>query len=394
MLTRRQVGYPWLRGGGWLISVLGVTTLAALATPRLSPGPVIGTGGYLGAMGKTLLQTQFASVGTYIVSVSMILGGLLLSTDYALVRLLILGLDEADPRLWAAACCRWARPTPKNSISGDPTLTILTPPGMAVRAAVRLSGRPADAETRADAASQPRTRRKTKTSRTKRRLLAGIGRRSLRIGLSRPKRHEPEPVLEEMDESDLGQTVSDYELPSMDLLLAGETVSYDEQEKEVRRKAKVLEKTFLDFGFNIRVVENQNRPGHCPVRGGIGGRPALSRITGLADDLAIALRMPQAVRIVAPRCRARTRSALKCPTNQRQIILLREVMEEANGKAQKFAIPIYLGKDVAGTFLIVDLTTLPHLLIAGRTGTGKSVCLNSIIISMLMTPPARTTSAC
>ena len=76
---------------------------------------------------------------------------------------------------------------------------------------------------------------------------------------------------------------------------------------------------------------------------------------------------------------------VEVPNNERQVVRLREVMEEANGKAQKMRIPLYLGKDVAGTPLVVDLTTLPHLLIAGRTGTGKSVCLNSIIVSMLMT---------
>jgi S-DNA-T family DNA segregation ATPase FtsK/SpoIIIE len=65
-------------------------------------------------------------------------------------------------------------------------------------------------------------------------------------------------------------------------------------------------------------------------------------------------------------------------------VRLREVIEESGAKAQKMRIPIYLGKDVSGKPMIVDLSTLPHLLIAGRTGTGKSVCLNSIIVSMLM----------
>ena len=76
---------------------------------------------------------------------------------------------------------------------------------------------------------------------------------------------------------------------------------------------------------------------------------------------------------------------VEVPNNERQIVRLREVMEETNGKAQKMRIPIFLGKDVSGNPMVVDLTTLPHLLIAGRTGTGKSVCLNSIIVSMLMT---------
>jgi S-DNA-T family DNA segregation ATPase FtsK/SpoIIIE len=109
----------------------------------------------------------------------------------------------------------------------------------------------------------------------------------------------------------------------------------------------------------------------------------LSKITSLADDLAIALRVPS-VRIVAP-IPGKNTVGIEVPNTTRQIVRLREVIEEANGKAQKMRIPIYLGKDVSGNPMTVDLATLPHLLIAGRTGTGKSVCLNSIITSMVMT---------
>jgi S-DNA-T family DNA segregation ATPase FtsK/SpoIIIE len=103
----------------------------------------------------------------------------------------------------------------------------------------------------------------------------------------------------------------------------------------------------------------------------------------LADDLAIALRVPS-VRIVAP-IPGKNTVGIEVPNTDRQVVRMREVMEEATGKAAKMRIPLYLGKDVAGNPLVVDLTTLPHLLIAGRTGTGKSVCLNSMIVSMVMT---------
>ena len=76
---------------------------------------------------------------------------------------------------------------------------------------------------------------------------------------------------------------------------------------------------------------------------------------------------------------------IEVPNNERQIVRLREVIDETNGKAQKMRIPLYLGKDVSGNPMVVDLSSLPHLLIAGRTGTGKSVCLNSIIASIMMT---------
>jgi hypothetical protein len=86
LLVRREVDQPLLRAVGWAISVLGLTTLAALAIPNWTPGPVVGAGGYIGAMGRGLLETHFAQAGAYIFALSVLLAGLLLSTDYFLFR--------------------------------------------------------------------------------------------------------------------------------------------------------------------------------------------------------------------------------------------------------------------------------------------------------------------
>ena len=166
------------------------------------------------------------------------------------------------------------------------------------------------------------------------------------------------------------------------MLLANEHVCYEEHEKEVRRKAKILEKTFKDFGFNIKVVEIETGPVIAQYEVELEAGLRLSKITSLGDDLAIALRVPS-VRIVAP-IPGKNTVGIEVPNEHRQLVRLREVIEETNGRAKKMKIPIYLGKDVAGNPMTVDLTTLPHLLIAGRTGTGKSVCLNTIILSILM----------
>jgi len=109
----------------------------------------------------------------------------------------------------------------------------------------------------------------------------------------------------------------------------------------------------------------------------------LSKIMGLSDDLAIALRVPS-VRIVAP-IPGKNTVGIEVPNETRQVVRLRDVMEEGTAKTLKMKIPLFLGKDVSGNALVADLASLPHLLIAGRTGTGKSVCLNAIITSMLMT---------
>ena len=379
LLTHRKVSQPWLRFGGWLLSLSGAATLAALAAPGLSPGPVIGAGGYLGATGKGLLQMQFASVGTYILTVSMILGGLLLCTDYALLRLLAWALAKPGRSLGHGVLhvgTAYAQKLNKRRSDLD-DFELAGDGGVAIRRAGKAAGTENAADA-SDASSQESDDRADEDS------AAADGRKTFgsRVGIGRPKKNR-QRMLEGLDESDGGARTSDYELPALDLLLKSETVSFDEQEKDVRRKAKILEKTFLDFGFTIRVVEIQTGPVIAQFEVELEAGLRLSRITGLADDLAIALRVPS-VRIVAP-LPGKNTVGIEVPNSERQIVRLREVMEEADGKAKKMRIPIFLGKDVAGHPLVFDLTTLPHLLIAGRTGTGKSVCLNSIIMSMLMT---------
>src|SRR4029079_618526 len=200
--------------------------------------------------------------------------------------------------------------------------------------------------------------------------------------LKRPRKSEREEVMEELDAASRAEEAQQYELPAIDLLLEGEEISYDDHEKEVRRQAKILEKTFLDFGFRVKVVEIETGPVIAQFEVELEAGLLLSKIRSVADDLAIALRVPS-VRIVAP-IPGKNTVGIEIPNTERHLVRLREVIEEANGKSQKMRIPIYLGKDVSGKPMVVDLATLPHLLIAGRTGTGKSVCLNTIIVSMLM----------
>ena len=85
LLRRRDIDAPIVRSLGWFASLSGLTTMFAIIAPNLSPGPMIGSGGYLGVLGKTVLLEYFATAGGLILAVSLICGGLLLATDYALV---------------------------------------------------------------------------------------------------------------------------------------------------------------------------------------------------------------------------------------------------------------------------------------------------------------------
>jgi len=205
--------------------------------------------------------------------------------------------------------------------------------------------------------------------------------RELKINTPGPKSGSGSAALSSTDQG--AAAFEGYVLPPWDLLEQSEPMSYAEHEQDVRRKAKLLEQTFANFGFQVTVVEIDTGPVIAQFEIELEAGLRLSKITSLADDLAIALRVPS-VRIVAP-IPGKNTVGIEVPNAQRQMVRLREVMEEGAAKSAKMKLPIFLGKDASGSSLLADLTSMPHLLIAGRTGTGKSVCLNSIITSMLMT---------
>ncbi|MCA9236405.1 MAG: DNA translocase FtsK [Planctomycetales bacterium] len=212
---------------------------------------------------------------------------------------------------------------------------------------------------------------------------------ALRIKKPSPKAakaQEQDAVAEIIDQLEAADSAPvenlNYELPPLDLLLESEEICYEDHEREVRRKAKLLERTCRNFGVNVKVVEIETGPVISMYELELEAGLRLSKITSLEDDLAIALRAPS-VRVVAP-IPGKNTVGIEVPNEHRQLVRIREIIEQSNGMAKRMKIPIFVGKDVSGNPLVVDLAALPHLLIAGRTGTGKSVCLNSIIVSMLM----------
>jgi len=400
MITHRRFTEPVARSVGWMLALVGGTTLMAMALPTMSPGPVIGSGGYLGAAGQTFLESHFASVGAYVLVVTVSLGGLLLCTDYVLFRIVgwlvlspaghafarVTGARRRGSRGWVQRLYVHA----KHAAGGENEKTPL----------VRIKGRkskPAEDEQYEvedetepfeddvddsfdeEMSEEPAVATKhTRPARSKKR------RPSLLRIKTPPNQDERQLVIAELEAaSSQIDAADDYQLPGLDLLAPADDVSYEEHEKEVRHKANLLEKTFANFGLNVRVVEIETGPVIAQYEVELEAGLRLSRITGLADDLAIALRVPS-VRIVAP-IPGKNTVGVEVPNANRQLVRLREVIEEAGAGVKKMKIPIYLGKDVSGNPMVADLASLPHLLIAGRTGTGKSVCLNSIIASMLMT---------
>jgi S-DNA-T family DNA segregation ATPase FtsK/SpoIIIE len=194
----------------------------------------------------------------------------------------------------------------------------------------------------------------------------------------------PIPLLRAASMEDQPSNI-DYELPPLSLLSDPEPFPVEDHEHKLREMATLLEKTCLDFGVNVKVVGIHTGPVITQYEVSLETGLRLNKVTTLADDLALNLRVAS-VRVVAP-LPGRNTVGIEVPNEIRQTVRLKEVVSSvaSTPKVAKFKLPIFLGKDVEGRALAYDLATMPHLLIAGRTGTGKSVCLNAIIVSMLLT---------
>ncbi|MBN2256305.1 MAG: DNA translocase FtsK 4TM domain-containing protein [Anaerolineaceae bacterium] len=178
-------------------------------------------------------------------------------------------------------------------------------------------------------------------------------------------------------------------LPKMEAILEGGIQARDSNELNQQR-SRIIEETLASFGVPAHVVSIQNgpaitqfgvEPDYVETRYG-KTRVRVNKIESLADDLALALSSTR-IRIEAP-VPGHSYVGIEVPNTERGRVALRDVMESDAFKRIKSSLRIALGKDVAGRPVAADMAVLPHLLIAGTTGSGKSVCVNSIISCLLM----------
>lgn len=417
----------YLRLTGWVGTLVALCCLAALIAPNWGVGPIVGPGGYLGVFARQQLESHFARPGAIILSLTGLVAGLMVCTDYVLLRALaaattvvvaggknaskVATLPAQPLRSAVSALTKRNAPVPAEI---GPNIVQKTSP-QTPEAPTALFDRDAGAKgkKRRDDLMVPSLAAHTLADEEVEDELIDQPEPSIeeeekpvavKAAIETPKPVAPpaapveqeikvrkakvpterEQVIESLKGADVpAESTQDYELPSLDLLTPGTEFNFEDQAVEVRRKAKILEKTFLDFGYRIRVVEIEPGPVIAQYEIELEKGLRLSKITGLADDLAIALRVPS-VRIVAP-IPGKNTVGVEVPNETRQMVRLRDVMEEGLANSKKMLVPLFLGKDVAGRSLVVDMAKLPHLLIAGRTGTGKSVCLNALICSILMT---------
>ncbi len=198
---------------------------------------------------------------------------------------------------------------------------------------------------------------------------------------------EPSPRLSKRDVALNAQRVvngdfTTYQLPPLSLLKNSTKVDAPSLKKDVKRHAEILEETLLSFGIEAKVGEI-----HCgPTITSFEVHPAIGvkvqKIKTLENDIALNLQA-KSIRIIAP-IPGKAAVGIEIPSLYPQEVSFKELLQQYQQNPRKLLIPLLLGKTVSGDHVLSDLSRMPHCLIAGATGSGKSVCINTIILSILM----------
>ena len=189
-------------------------------------------------------------------------------------------------------------------------------------------------------------------------------------------RRKPEPEIEAEEEE------PEYNYPPIDLLEQSEQTKNPNAHREQDRvKADKLIETLQSFGIESRLIGVAHGP--AVTRFELQPAPGVkvSRITSLADDIALSL-AALSVRIEAP-IPGKAAVGVEIPNDKIEMVRLRDVLESPDARRHPSKIAVGLGKDNSGRYIVGDIAKMPHVLIAGQTGSGKSVCINSIITSIL-----------
>ena len=172
-----------------------------------------------------------------------------------------------------------------------------------------------------------------------------------------------------------------YQYPALDLLEDPEGNFGEQMEGHVRQQAQVLEETLQTFQIDAEVTGIESGPVVTLYSVQLAPGTRVARISSIQSDLARSLQAPN-IRII-PTMAGKTTVGIEVPNPRKEKVRLKELM--SGGEANGMTLPMFLGKDNSGEPLVADLVKMPHMLIAGTTGSGKSVCMNSIIMSWLYT---------
>jgi S-DNA-T family DNA segregation ATPase FtsK/SpoIIIE len=238
----------------------------------------------------------------------------------------------------------------------------------------------ADVEVEAPVATSAPVPAATETKPTR----AALSEDELRAKIEKlPIKMTAKPNATQLRDEDIPRAVdySGYQFPTLDLLEEPEGNYSSKMEAYVRDQAGVLTRTLSEYGLEGEITHIESGPVVTLYSVELAAGTRVARLETISKDIARALQAPN-VRIL-PNLVGRTAVGIEVPNKQKEKVRLKELM--SSGHAANMMLPMFLGKDSAGEPLVLDLAKMPHMLIAGTTGSGKSVCMNTIIMSWLYT---------
>lgn len=408
LLARDHNGDPVWRLAGVTLMLASIC-VSSQWLPIPIRGSLTGSGGYLGASLGILMDQSFTRIGSVILLTSMFVGGLLLSGEQHFVRtafsLMLLPVTIWSRLAFGQGVERLAERTPAEQPAVRPEATLpvevypvferhdffdesAAEPDFVLSLADVPTPLPVMESTVMDQDAVETESEECNSLTPGMNDEASDGSLCFTLAADRaPIRVNPPGGIKSASASQpLPKTISveksPFRFPDDSLLEEAEDFPYDLLAAKAQIAAATLERTFLDFNLNIKVVEIDTGPVITQFELELEKGLRLSKVTALADDLAIALRVPS-VRVVAP-IPGKNTVGVEVPNDIRVMVRLKELLQTCQSDFENKGIPLFLGKDVSGKPMVIDMCKMPHLLIAGRTGTGKSVCLNTLILSILL----------
>jgi S-DNA-T family DNA segregation ATPase FtsK/SpoIIIE len=308
--------------------------------------------GFLGSRLSTFIVTYFSRIGGFIIFLTFIILSLALVTEI-LISSLFLNVAGKSRSIFHA-------------------LATLTKKATPVKIKPRLAERPTSAQAKESLVSEPKPRPAIPAN----------------AALPKPKPVEPKIQIKakpaEFTEPKIKQPeikTGDYRLPQLDLLDSPPPLEERTIKDDLAANARILEDTLEDFAISVKVTDIERGP--VITRYELEPAPGvkLNRIVALSDDIALAMKA-QSVRIIAP-IPGKARVGVEVPNTQSSFVYLKEVLASRAFQGSKVPLTLALGKDISGQPIVADLDEMPHLLIAGTTGSGKTVCVNSLILALL-----------
>lgn len=349
----REVQFPWAKLCGFALLTVSMTALLALWGMPAVRG-VLPAGGVLGVLFSEFLLRTFNTVGANLVAMAGFLAALFLTTRFSFTGSTAWARAHiAFPAALAARWNAWREAREEKRL-------------LKKVEQIKVSGRPPAPPQMIAPKDLPRPKASADE----------------KFGPPLIKLREPEEPASSSNAASEPKIVKGrtaFRLPSPGLLRMAERAAKI-QESELKECAHLIEEKYKEFDVAGRVT--QINPG--PVVTTFEFKPEAgvkyNRITGMADDLCLALK---AESILIERIPGKSTIGIEVPNQHREIIALREVVESPDFVNSPSKLTLALGKDLHGRIRVTDLTQMPHLLIAGSTGTGKSVLINSLIASML-----------